>query len=116
MKKSASPKASPKPAAELATFKQAVSMETATANCVSKLPKDFRGQNSCLNEFLKIATLLRQYQSFDLNTFLSLTRGLDLEIQEVSNLFFRWCEQMEADLKIRKVMGCYSYNTYFWNV
>ena len=91
-------------------------METATANFVAKLPKDFRGQNSCLQEFLKIATLLRQYQSFDLNTFLSLTRGLDLEIQEVSNLFFRWCEQMELDLKIRKVMGCYSYATYLWNV
>jgi hypothetical protein len=115
--KSASPKSSPAKSVQPGeSFKQSISFEQSKLNFASKLKKEFRGQNSCLNEFLKIVGLLRQFQTFDLGQFLSMTRGLDLEIQEASNLFFSFVAQMESDSCIRKIEGCYGQAIYSWAV
>lgn len=117
MKKSASPKASPAKSVQPGeSFKQSISFEQSKLNFVSKLKKEFRGQNSCLNEFLKIVGLLRQYPSFDQPQFLTLTRGLDLDIEEVKDLFVSFVAQMESDFCIRKIEGCYGQAIYSWAV
>jgi hypothetical protein len=69
-----------------------------------------------LNEFLKLFALVRQYQTFDLGQFLSLAHGLDLDIEEVKDLFVGFVAQMESDFCIRKIEGCYGQAIYSWAV
>jgi len=98
-----------------ASFQPIPTLQETTNSFIATQPKTKRneGKNENLKDFLKIATMITQnYPSFDLNTFLQLSRSLDLDASEVAGLFHDWVEQLIRDGRCRKVSGCYNFETY----
>jgi hypothetical protein len=67
------------------------------------------GGNECQGFDIITANLERNYQhqTFNLTEALSLSRGLDLDVQEVERLWKRWVREKLKSGEIIAVEGCY---------
>lgn len=66
-------------------------------------------------EFMAIAKLLTEhYPTFEFQTAISLTRGLDLEIHSLDEMFQAWVRRQIKLGKLQEICGCYEASSYRW--
>ena len=101
--------------AGLASFSPALTLAEITQNFIRKQEKAKNGSNDYLRDFCKIAEMISaNYRSFELNTFLQLSRSMDTPAAFLAAYFHDWVSELQSSGRLTCVHGAYDFPTYYF--